>query len=63
MDRPGRPAHPPERRRRNRVALRLTDAELRRLEAAAARRDQPLAQFARGALLRALGLLPEEGRR
>ena len=51
---PGPPLLPPERRRRNKVMLALTDAELGALEAAAAAAGQYVAEFARKRALAAI---------
>lgn len=51
---PGPPFLPPERRRRNKVMLALTDAELGALEAAAADAGQYVAEFARKRMLAAI---------
>ena len=50
----GRPAEPLHRVRRNRVAVMLTDGELKRLEALAKRRDVPVSTAAHALLRDAL---------
>lgn len=49
----GRPALPPEERRRSRIEVRCTEAERADLDALAAREGLPLAEAVRDAALRA----------
>ena len=50
----GRPAGPPERVRRNRVVVLLTDEELRKLEAVADAADEPVGTAAYNIVARSL---------
>ena len=52
--RPGRPRHPPETVRRNRVVVTLTNGELAKLERLADERDLPLSTAAYEVLARFL---------
>jgi len=50
----GRPPHPPEKRRHNRVVTFVTDSELAQLERMAGKRDETLSALVHGILKRSL---------